>query len=149
MDGQFALDVAPENTALLFSFIGYTKQRVLISGQNVLNIKLVPEAKSIDEVVVIGYGVVRKSDLTGSVTSVKSSDLTKITSANVEQSLQGKVAGVQVASTSGAPGSSPMVRVRGVGTFNNSSLIFVVDGVILEDITFLNFVIKGLSEFFG
>lgn len=96
------------------------------------------ETNLINEVVVIGYGKVRKSDLTGSVSSVKTEDLLKITSLNPEQSLQGKVTGVQVSSTSGAPGAGATIRVRGVGTFNNSSPIFVVDGVILDDISFLN-----------
>ena len=91
-----------------------------------------------DEVVVIGYGTVRKSDLTGSVSSVKTDDLLKVTSLNAEQGLQGKVTGVQVIRPSGAPGAGAAVRVRGVGTFNNSSPIFVVDGVILDDISFLN-----------
>jgi TonB-linked SusC/RagA family outer membrane protein len=92
----------------------------------------------LSELVVIGYGTVRKSDLTGSVGSVKAKELTKVTSLNAEQSLQGKAAGVQVTSTSGAPGATPSVRIRGVGTFNNSSPIYVVDGVILDNISFLN-----------
>ena len=82
--------------------------------------------------------LLKKSDLTGSVASVKSIDLTKITSLSPEQGLQGKVTGVQVTSTSGAPGAVPTLRIRGVGTFNNSTPIFVVDGVILDDISFLN-----------
>jgi TonB-linked SusC/RagA family outer membrane protein len=92
----------------------------------------------LSELVVIGYGTVRKSDLTGAVGSVKAKELTKVTSLSPEQSLQGKVAGVQVTSTSGAPGATPSVRIRGVGTFNNSSPIYVVDGVILDNISFLN-----------
>ena len=98
---------------------------------------LATETTLMDEVVVIGYGTVRKSDLTGSVSSVKTEDLLKVTSLNPEQGLQGKLPGYRL-STSGAPGAGAAVRVRGVGTFNNSSPIFVVDGVILDDISFLN-----------
>ena len=99
---------------------------------------LEPSKISLQEVVVVGYGTLRKSDLTGSVGSIKSDDITKITSIDPVQSLQGKVAGVQVASLSGTPGESPMVLIRGVGTFNNTSPIYVVDGLILDDISFLN-----------
>ena len=79
------------------------------------------DAKVLNEVVVIGYGTVKKNDLTGSVATIKSVDLNKITSLSPEQGLQGKVTGVQVASTSGAPGAVPSILIRGVGTFNNSS----------------------------
>ena len=88
--------------------------------------------------VVIGYGVVKKSDLTGAVSSVRGSDLTSVPAVSPMQSLQGKVAGVQITSPSGAPGSTPVVRIRGTGTFNNSSPIYVVDGVILDNIDFLS-----------
>jgi TonB-dependent SusC/RagA subfamily outer membrane receptor len=113
-------------------------QKIPVAGQTVINVKLLEESKALNEVVVIGYGTVKKSDLTGSVASIKSVDLTKITSLNPEQGLQGKVAGVQVSSSSGAPGAVPSILIRGVGTFNNSAPIFVVDGVILDDISFLN-----------
>ncbi len=137
LDGNYSLQV-PASDTLVFSFIGYTTQRIPVNGQSVINVVLKETVSKLDEVVVVGYGTVKKSDLTGSVSSVKGTDLTKITSSSPEQSLQGKVAGVQVTSTSGAPGASPVVRIRGVGTFNNSSPIYVVDGVILDDISFLN-----------
>src|SRR5690606_5669980 len=91
-----------------------------------------------EEVVVIGYGIVRKSDLTGSVSSVKGEDLTRIPAVSPMQNLQGKVSGLQVTSPSGAPGSSPVVRIRGTGTFNNANPIYVVDGMILDNIDYLN-----------
>ena len=129
---------ATANDTLVFIMVGMATQTIPVAGRTIVNVKLLVETQLVPEVVVIGYGTVKKSDLTGSVASVKSIDLTKITSLNPEQGLQGKVTGVQVTSTSGAPGALPTVRIRGVGTFNNSSPIFVVDGVILDDISFLN-----------
>jgi TonB-linked SusC/RagA family outer membrane protein len=137
LDGNYSISVEPSDT-LVFSMIGMASQRFLVGEKLVIDVQLLPEVNMLDEVVVIGYGVVKKRDLTGSVSSLKSKDITKITSFSPEQSLQGKVAGVQVVSVSGAPGQTPMVRIRGVGTFNNSDPIFVVDGVILSDISFLN-----------
>jgi TonB-linked SusC/RagA family outer membrane protein len=136
-DGNFVIS-ASANDTLIFSMLGFASQTVPIGGKAAINVKLVEVSQELGEVVVIGYGTVKKSDLTGSVTAIKSAELMKITSLNPEQGLQGKVTGVQVTSTSGAPGAIPTVRIRGVGTFNNSSPIFVVDGVILDDISFLN-----------
>jgi len=138
IDGKFSLPVSSNDAILVISFVGFEPTEITVGSQSVINIALVSSKVMLSEIVVIGYGTVRKSDLTGSVGSVKAKDITKITSLNAEQSLQGKVAGVQVTSTSGAPGANPSVRIRGVGTFNNSSPIYVVDGVILDNISFLN-----------
>ncbi len=138
LDGMYSIPVNPGDDTLLFSYIGFQDKTVAIDDKTEINVVLSVEAEALNEVVVIGYGKVRKSDLSGSVSTVKSGDITKITSQNPVQSLSGKVAGIHVANTSGAPGSSPEVRIRGVGTFNNSSPIYVVDGVILNDISFLN-----------
>jgi TonB-linked SusC/RagA family outer membrane protein len=138
LDGKFSLGVPPGQVILEVSYIGYEAKEIDIGNLAVVDILLDPKKETLDEVVVIGYGTVRKSDLTGSVSSVKAEDITKITSSNPVQSLQGRVTGVQVTSTSGTPGENPTVRVRGVGTFNNTSPIYVVDGVILDDISFLN-----------
>lgn len=138
LDGNYSLQIQPGDQLLVFSFIGYENQEVPAGNETVIDVVLEFSRIGLDEIVVIGYGTVRKSDLTGAVSSVKSEDLLKVTSLNPEQSLQGRVTGVQVTSTSGAPGAVPVVRIRGVGTFNNSSPIFVVDGVILDDISFLN-----------
>jgi len=137
IDGGYVI-VAASNDTLVFSMLSMATQKIPVAGKTIIDVKLLEDAKALGEVVVIGYGTVKKSDLTGSVSTVKSIDLTKITSLNPEQALQGKVTGVQVTSTSGAPGAVPTLRIRGVGTFNNSSPIFVVDGVILDDISFLN-----------
>jgi hypothetical protein len=136
-NGDFSIMATPADT-LVFSMLGMATQKIPVAANTVFTVKLLEESTQLNEVVVIGYGTVKKSDLTGSVSTIKSVDLTKITSLNPEQGLQGKVTGVQVTSISGAPGAIPVLRVRGVGTFNNSSPIFVVDGVILDDISFLN-----------
>ena len=138
MNGNYRIEVNAGDAVLVFSFVGYERQEVEIGTKTQIDVVLKTKSAALEEVVVIGYGTIRKSDLTGAVSSVKAKDLTKITSVNPEQSLQGKVAGVQVTSTSGAPGAAPVVRIRGVGTFNNSSPIYVVDGVILDNISFLN-----------
>ncbi|HKK43244.1 MAG TPA: TonB-dependent receptor, partial [Bacteroidales bacterium] len=137
VNGSYSIEASSKDT-LVFSMLGMSTQNIPVAGRSVINVKMSEEAKELNEVVVIGYGTVKKSDLTGAVSMVKSSDLTKITSLNPEQALQGKVTGLQVTSTSGAPGAIPELRVRGVGTFNNSSPIFVVDGVIVNNISFLN-----------
>lgn len=138
LDGNYSIDVPSGSDILIFSFIGFVAQEIEVGSQTRIDVVLEPERIGLDEVVVIGYGTVKKSDLTGSVASVKGEDLIKIPSSSPEQALQGKVSGVRVTSNSGAPGSAPTVRIRGVGTFGNPDPIFVVDGVILDDITFLN-----------
>ncbi|MCO5258136.1 MAG: TonB-dependent receptor [Lentimicrobium sp.] len=138
IDGKYILSVPGPAAVLQFSFIGYTTKDITVGGQNTINVALESEAQMLNELVVIGYGTVRKSDLTGAVSSVKSKDLVKITAMNPVQALQGKVTGVQITSPSGAPGASPVVRVRGIGTFNNADPIYVVDGVITDNISFLS-----------
>ncbi|MEI7661583.1 MAG: TonB-dependent receptor [Bacteroidota bacterium] len=138
ISGNYTLKITQPNTVLTISYLGYNTQDVVVGDKTVIDVVLEPKKTTLDELVVIGYGTVRKSDLSGSVGSVKSEDITKITALNPVQSLQGKVAGVQVTSTSGTPGESPVVRIRGVGTFNESSPIYVVDGIILNSISFLN-----------
>lgn len=138
VDGSYRINLGASENTLVISFIGYVTQTVQVGERSIIDVVLEEDDKVLEEVVVVGYGVQKKSDLTGSISSVKETELLKIPSFNAAQSLQGKVAGVQVYNSSGAPGASPVVRVRGVGTFNNSSPIYVVDGVILDDISFLN-----------
>ncbi len=141
-DGSFSVNLKAGDDSLLVSFIGYQSKTVKLSTlSNLSNVKiaLAPEAKLLDETVVIGYGTQRKSDLTGSIVSVKEEDLVKVPSASPLQALQGKAAGVNVTSASGDPGSTPVVRIRGVGTITqDAGPIYVVDGVILDNVNFLN-----------
>ncbi|MGE0771214.1 MAG: SusC/RagA family TonB-linked outer membrane protein [Cyclobacteriaceae bacterium] len=138
LDGRYSLELGASETVLVFSFIGYETQTITVGDRSVIDVVLQPDTKALEEIVVIGYGTVRKSDLTGAVSSVKSDDIIKIPTSTPALSLQGKVTGVQVAPTSGQPGAGAYVRIRGIGTFNDASPIYVVDGVILNDINFLN-----------
>src|SRR5262249_1951055 len=138
IDGKYQLTLEAGEDVLVLSYIGYQTQEVSVGDRTIIDVVMKQDVQTLNELVVVGYGTQRKSDLTGSVSSVRGSELTKIPSLSTEQALQGKVAGVQVTTPSGAPGSTPVIRVRGVGTFNNASPIFVVDGVILDDISFLS-----------
>ncbi|MEI6434717.1 MAG: TonB-dependent receptor [Bacteroidota bacterium] len=138
INGMYSITVKTDKAELVFSYVGYNTKTIELGKQTVVDVQLEPKKTTLDELVVIGYGTVRKSDLSGSVGSVKSEDITKITSFNPVQSLQGNVTGVQVTTVSGEPGAGAAVRIRGVGTFGNSSPIYVVDGVIVNDISFLN-----------
>jgi TonB-linked SusC/RagA family outer membrane protein len=138
IDGKYSLELAENENTIVFSFVGFTSQTVTVDQRSTIDITLQIDAKTLDEIVVIGYGTVRKSDLTGSVSSVRGDDLVKVPAVSPMQALQGKVAGLQVTSGSGAPGQGPVVRIRGTGTFGNANPIYVVDGVILDDINFLN-----------
>jgi TonB-linked SusC/RagA family outer membrane protein len=135
--GNFTLTV-PENGTLVVSYIGYTAQEVPVNSQSVLNVKLEASTKVMDQVVVVGYGTQRRSDLTGSVASVKGADIAKQQVLTATQAIQGKVAGVQI-NSSGDPNSSPTVRIRGVGTMlGGADPLYVVDGIITSDIRNIN-----------
>ncbi|MEO1654218.1 MAG: TonB-dependent receptor plug domain-containing protein, partial [Bacteroidota bacterium] len=137
--GNFDLLVPnPQEAILIFSFVGYLKQEVAVNGQSNLSVTMQLDAQELEEIVVIGYGQARKSDLTGAVASVKSEELTQVATADVAQALQGRAAGVSVTSNSGEPGSGVRVRIRGTGTINNSDPLYVVDGFQTGNISFLN-----------
>ncbi|CAH1000678.1 TonB-dependent receptor P3 [Neolewinella maritima] len=137
-DGNYSLSVPAGSDSLAFSYLGYRPQRVAIAGRTVIDVTLGEATELLQEVVVIGYGVQQKDDLTGAVGVVSSEDLTDIPTQSLGQSLQGKVAGLQIIPSSGAPGADAIFRIRGVGTLNNADPLFVVDGMILSDISFLN-----------
>lgn len=137
-EGLFSI-VSPSPTdSLTASYLGYEKQTIAIDGRSNVTIVLQESQFSTEEYVVIGYGKVRKSDLTGAVSSINAEEVGRIPNASVSQLLQGKAAGVQVTPASGAPGAGAVIRIRGVGTLNNASPLFVVDGMLLDDIDFLN-----------
>ena len=126
-DGNFTIDV-PAKVTLSVSFIGYHTQNVAVGNQNQLTIVLKEEQEQLDEVVVVGYGTVRKKDLTGAVTSVSNKALKEKPIANAGEALQGRAAGVQVTSA-GKPGDNVSFRIRGISTINNSEPLLVIDGV--------------------
>lgn len=137
IDGEFSIKAELGNT-LVLSFIGYTTQEIPIINNKPLSITLQLDSKQLEEVVVVGYGTVKKSDLTGSVATVTSEKIQKAQTTGIDQAIQGKVAGVSVTANTGQPGSSVTVRIRGVGTVGNSDPLYVVDGVALSNINFLN-----------
>jgi len=139
LDGNYEVN-ASENDTLRFSYVGYVAQEVPVAGRSVINIALATEAEALDEVVVVGYGTQRSKDLTSAIVTVDNEEISKTPTPQAMQALQGKVAGVQIVS-SGAPGSGPTVRIRGIGSlpgFGNSDPLYVVDGMFFEDIDFLN-----------
>ena len=137
IDGKYCIK-ASKGDVLEYSFVGYETLNITVADKKTINVSLTSTSVDLDELVVVGYGVQRKSDLTGSVVSVKSDEISKTISVSPAQALQGKVAGVMVSAGSGIPGAAPVIRIRGVGTLNNSSPLYVVDGVLLDDIRFLN-----------
>ncbi|MFA9371544.1 MAG: SusC/RagA family TonB-linked outer membrane protein [Labilibaculum antarcticum] len=136
-DGKYELKIGT-NTILVFSYIGMKSFEATVGTQTELNVALETDNFAMDEVVVVGYGVQKKSDITGSVASISAKDLEDQPVSNAAALLQGRAAGVMVTQTSGAPGAGLSVRVRGTGTVNNSSPLYVVDGIFLDDISSLN-----------
>lgn len=134
-DGTFSLNV-PDGSTLVFSYVGYVTREVAVTGPSI-NVTLEEDSQKLNEVVVVGYGTARRSDLTGSVASVRTEQLTRVATADPVQALQGQVAGVEITSNSGQPGAGTRIRVRGVGTINNSEPLYVVDGFQSGDINFL------------
>lgn len=139
IDGNYQLSGVTSESVLQISFIGYLTQEIKVGNQTQINVSLTFDVEQLDEIVVVGYGSVRKSDLTGAVSSVKAEELIKVPSASPIQALQGKVSGLQVMSSSGDPGAAPVVRLRGITTLNNNNPIFVVDGVIISEGNSLDF----------
>lgn len=137
-DGSFSLTVANANVTLVISSVGYDMQEIALGGRSNINIAMVASTKVMEQVVVVGYGSQRKIDVTGSVSQVRGEEISKQPVMNPISGLQGKVAGVQI-TNNGAPGSSPQIRIRGVGTvYGNANPLYVVDGVWYDDISFLN-----------
>jgi len=131
IDGNYKITVDDAVTVLVFSSIGYASEEVSINGRTEINLSLSPDIQSLSEVIVVGYGTVKKSDLTGSVSSVKSEELTAYPAQGTVQALQGRAAGVNIQSNNGAPGSGLKVRIRGGTSVNASSdPIYVVDGFV-------------------
>ncbi|MGV3599757.1 MAG: SusC/RagA family TonB-linked outer membrane protein [Dyadobacter fermentans] len=128
-EGAFALDVIEQNAVLVFSFVGYKPQEVTVGGQTNLSVVMQPDNQALEEVVVVGYGSVRKSDLTGSVASIKGDAIREMPVTSVDQAIQSRAPGVQVTQTSGAPGGGISIRVRGANSINSGSEpLYVIDG---------------------
>ena len=128
-DGRYVISVS-KNATLIFSYIGYRTQEVAVKGRNTVNVTLSEDSQMLEESVVIGYGSVKKRDLTGAVSSLKSEDLLKTNPVSINQGLQGKMAGVNVSQSDGAPGAGINIQIRGANSFTTSTEpLYVVDGM--------------------
>ncbi|MEK6478981.1 TonB-dependent receptor [Catalinimonas sp. 4WD22] len=151
IEGNYRLNVSDDATTLVFSSVGYTTEEVAIGDQNVINVSLVPDIQALGEVVVVGYGEVKRTDLTGSVVSMDAEQLEKVNKVDAVSSLQGQVPGVVIQRTDNKPGSGGFnIRIRGASTINTNETaaqggfnpgqnpLFIVDGIFVDDISFLN-----------
>ena len=138
LDGNYSVSVPDGQNIIIFSFVGMQTQEIEISDNLVINIVLQPNLVDLDEVIVVGYGTQRKSDLTGAISSVSADKLSSMPSLSVGQALQGRAAGIQVIQNTGAPGAGITVKIRGTGTINNSNPLYIVDGFSIADIDQIN-----------
>lgn len=137
IDGNFSIEAEPQSV-IEVSYIGYLTQETVINNQKSIRFLLKEDTKTLDEVVVIGYGVQKKADLTGSVANINTEKLNTQSNANIGQALQGKIAGVDIVSQGGAPGSGTRIMVRGIGTLNNAFPLYIVDGMYMNSIDHIN-----------
>src|ERR1044071_6295969 len=127
-DGSYSIEAAGDDV-LVFSFIGYASQEIRVGTQTSIAVKLAEDVVGLSEVVVVGYGTQRKSDLTGAVASVGASKLSQAMVANLDQAFQGRIPGVQVQQNSGAPGGATTVTIRGVSSLGSNQPLYVIDGI--------------------
>ena len=137
LNGNYSISV-PSNSSLTFSCVGYATQTVALAGRSVIDIVMAEDTEFLEETVVIGYGVQKKSDVTGAIASVKETDLENRTTTDVAQALQGKAAGVQIVNASGAPGAASSIQIRGYSSNSKTSPLMIVDGLKVTDISYLD-----------
>jgi TonB-linked SusC/RagA family outer membrane protein len=138
-NGRYTLSVPDKNSTLVFSFIGYSSQEIPLNGRNVIDVTLASDVLGLDEVVVVGYGTVKRADLTGSVGSVSADAIRNAKVTTVGDALLGKIAGVQIKPKDGAPGEAPQIIIRGVGSITaGSTPLYVVDGFPVTDLQAIN-----------
>ena len=135
--GEWTITVPADANTLVFSSIGYKDQEVQINGRSFIEVILEPDSEMLDDVVVVGYGVQRRSDVSGSVTSIKAEDLAMTPATNIAEMMRGKAAGVQINLSSGAPGSTSNIKIRGTRSLKGESTpLFVIDGVVATEAEF-------------
>lgn len=137
LDGKFQLQV-DKNATLSFSYIGYKTINVAVQGRSRLDIHLMSSTNELEELVIIGYGVQKKSDVTGSISSISGKDINGTPVSSTLQALQGRAAGVNIIQNSGAPGGGTTIKIRGTGTINDADPLYVVDGFIVDNLDYLN-----------
>jgi TonB-dependent starch-binding outer membrane protein SusC len=141
VDGNFEISVSGPDDQLVVSFVGFLEETIVVGERTTINIQLMPDFQSLDELVVVGYGTQKKSDLTGAVASVNPEDLYYMTVPGIDRALQGRVAGVTVNANGGAPGSGTTVRIRGMGSIHgDNGPLYVVDGIPISDNNISNIV---------
>ena len=128
-DGNYSIEVSDGTAILVFRYLGYVSQEVTVGDQRVIDIVMQDDISGLEEVVLIGYGSQKRSDVTGAVSTLKSEDLNQVVTTNATDALQGRIAGVTVTSSSGSPGGVADVLIRGIGSFGNNRPLFIVDGV--------------------
>jgi len=129
IDGKFAIEVKPDDI-LVVSFVGYKSQEIAVAGKKEVTVLLEEEATKLDEVVVVGYGTMKKSDLSSAQVSISSEELSKSVVTSIDQALQGRAAGVYVTQNSGAPGGAVSVNIRGINSISgNTEPMYVIDGI--------------------
>lgn len=139
VDGNYSVNVPDEVKSLIFSSIGYASVEVEINGRNVINVPMVTDVQSLSEVVVVGYGTQKRSDLTGAVASVSGGDLQKVAVPRIDQALQGQASGVQVTNTQNQPGGEVSIRIRGQNSISgNNNPLIVIDGILGGDLRMIN-----------
>ncbi len=138
MDGKFSLSNISSNATLVFSFVGMKPQEIPVNGKSLINVSLEEESIGLEEVVAIGYGTVKKKDLSGAIGTVKTEQLDQQVNNNVGSAIQGKIAGVTVESNGGAPGSGVTMQIRGAGSLNNNNPLILVDDIAVESMNSLN-----------
>ncbi|AHM59075.1 TonB-dependent receptor [Flammeovirgaceae bacterium 311] len=140
IDGNYRLQIpaGEQGDVLIYSFVGYLTEEVAINNRTTINMQLLPDIEALSEVVVVGYGVQKKKLTTGATLQVEGDALQRLSTTSPMQALQGQAPGVQISSTSGQPGEGMRVRIRGVGTIGNSNPLYVVDGVLTGDVSYLN-----------
>lgn len=137
-EGRYTLNQVSQGNILEFTYVGYASKEEVYSGQSVIDVVMSDDNTLLDEMVVVGYGTQKRSTISGAVALIKSDEIVSTPVLRIEQSLQGRMSGVQVSQNSGSPGSALTVRVRGIGTINNSDPLYIVDGIPVGGLDFLN-----------
>ena len=128
-DGKFMLADVPDNAVLTFSFIGFTTQEIPLNGRTTVDVQLLSDSKALSDVVVVGYGTQKRLDVTGAVSSISGKEIKQLPVTNVQEALQGRMAGVEVVKSSGAPDATASIIIRGVSSLNNAPPLYIIDGV--------------------
>ncbi|WP_456457655.1 SusC/RagA family TonB-linked outer membrane protein [Reichenbachiella sp.] len=146
LDGDYKISVTSDEDVLVYSFIGMKPQEVTVGGRSTIDVSMVDDVTSLEEIVVVGYGSQKKSVLTAAISSVKAEDLANFSAGSVDQALQGRMAGVEVVPTSGSPGAGYNIKIRGAGSNGSTAPLYIVDGMRVPDINWLDpFEIEGIE----